>query len=72
MKRKTTDISGRFELTASDIERWAKNILTFSLPALIVFLTALRSGVSVQEAAFAMITSQVVIDLFKKWLSENK
>ncbi len=74
MADNTTKISGHNELIWEDVKRWAKNILVFSSGSIIVFLVALQTGASVQEAALALYGALInaLIDLFKKWQGEIK
>lgn len=73
-KLKTKMESKRFSLVKEDIKRWLKNTLVFLAPALIVFLTALQSGVPIQDALFALYLwgINVVLDLLKKFVQENQ
>lgn len=61
-------------LLSQDWQRWAKNVFIFSSPAVLVFLIALQSGATVQQAAVALYGAVInaVIDLIKKFQAEVK
>jgi len=65
--------SKRFSLNREDLQKWAKNTLIFLAPALIIFLTAIQSGVPVKEALYSMYlwALNVVIDILKKFIQEK-
>lgn len=62
------------ELIWEDIKRWGRNTLLFTTPALIVFLTALSNGKSLNDALMVMYPAfiNLVIDLLRKYRNENK
>ena len=65
--------SKRFSLNKEDVLKWAKNTLTFLAPALIIFLTAIQSGVPIKEALYSIYLwgLNVAIDLLKKFVQEK-
>jgi len=66
--------SGRFELKVDDWQRWAKNALKFLLPALLLFMGALKTGTPLRDALWIayLYLFNVVYDLLNKWVSDNK
>lgn len=73
MKKKNI-ISPKNTMTREDWEKWGKNVLTFSTPALLLFLTALAGGKTFQEASSVLYLAIInaLIDLLKKYTSEVK
>lgn len=69
-KQKT---SPKRKLIEADYQKWVKNTLIFLVPALIVFLTALLNGATLQQASVAIYLWLLnsTIDLLKKWVAEN-
>lgn len=61
-------------MTKEDWKRWAKNILIFSSPLLILFLTELQKGTDVKQAAVLVYAALInaVIDLLRKYLAGEK
>jgi len=70
---KIKTMSKRFSLNKEDVLKWAKNTLTFLAPALIIFLTAIQSGVPIKEALYSIYLwgLNVAIDLLKKFVQEK-
>lgn len=70
---KIKDMSKRFSLNKEDVLKWAKNTLTFLAPALIIFLTAIQSGVPIKEALYSIYLwgLNVAIDLLKKFVASK-
>jgi len=68
-----TQKSKRFSLNKKDVKKWAKNTLTFLAPALIIFLTAIQSGVPIKEALYSIYLwgLNVAIDLLKKFVASK-
>lgn len=56
-----------------DRQKWLNNTVVFLAPAMLVFLTAVQSGVPVEQALLAVYTwgLNAMIDLTKKFLSDN-
>ena len=59
-------ISG--QLNKEELKKWAKNTLVFLAPAIVIFLVAIKSGASVQDALYPVYLwgLNVSIDFFKK------
>jgi len=57
------------ELNRKDWEQWAKNLLIFSAPALILFLTELSHGTDWKKAMSFLYLALInaLIDLLKKY-----
>jgi len=66
-------MSKRFSLNKEDLLKWGKNTLVFLAPALIIFLTAIQSGVPVKEALYSIYLwgLNVSIDLLKKFVQQK-
>ena len=62
-------ISGNNELISQDVQKWFKNLLVFSTPALIIFLISLSNGSSLQDSAKVLYVAvlNALIDLLKKF-----
>ncbi len=62
-------ISGQNELISEDVQKWLKNVLIFSTPALIIFLTSLSNGSSLQDSAKVLyvVVLNALIDLLRKF-----
>lgn len=60
-------------LNINDIKKWGKNILVFSSPLLIIFLTAVQNGMPIKVAALLLYAAliQAIIDLLKKYIAGN-
>lgn len=65
--------SDKNELIWNDIKRWLRNVVLFTTPSLIIFLTALSNGVDVRIAALSLYGSLInaLIDLLIKFKSSN-
>jgi len=65
--------SKRFALNKQDVRKWLINTAVFLAPALLVFLTAIQSGVPVKQALLAVYTYllNVAIDLLKKFVASK-
>ena len=63
-------MSNRFTLNKTDLLKWGKNALIFLAPALIIFLTAIKSGADLKDALFLVYLwgLNVVIDLLRKFV----
>lgn len=61
----------RFTLDKQDLKKWLTNTAIFLAPALLVFLTALQSGVPLKVALLSVYSYllNVAIDLLKKFVS---
>jgi hypothetical protein len=61
--------SKRYSLDEVDLEKWTKNVILFSIPCLVAFLTEVQSGKTITEALpyiyIAFINA--LIDILKKW-----
>ena len=60
-------------ITKEELVHWAKNALFFSLPAIILFLTALQNGSNLQMAwgaAYSAIVS-ALLGLAKSYLTDS-
>lgn len=61
--------SKKYSLDEVDIEKWTKNLIIFSTPCLIAFLTELSAGKSISESLpyiyIAFINA--LLDILKKW-----
>jgi hypothetical protein len=68
---KTMEQSKSMVLNKDDIKKVAINALTFLAPALLIFLTAIKSGVPVKDALYAVYLwlINVLIDLLKKFIA---
>jgi len=66
-------MSKRFSLNNEDIKKWANNTLVFLAPALIIFLTAIQTGVSIKEALYSIYLwgLNTSIDLLKKFVQQK-
>lgn len=65
--------SEEYQLIKQDIVKWAKNILVFSGPAIVIGLTALQAGdAKIAAVAFGQALYSAVVDLLKKYLQETK
>ena len=63
--------SERFTLNNQDWQKWGKNVLVFASPILILILTELQNGKTLEELkplVYAVVI-QALIDLFKKFIS---
>lgn len=67
-------MSKAFSLSREDWNKWTRNVMLFGGPAVILFLSALSAGKSPEEAVLILYGAilNAVIDLLKKYLSENK
>lgn len=68
-----TVTSPRWKLQPEDYKKWARDIFIFSIPALIVALTVLQQGGTMQEASVAVYTwlLSALINLLQKLASEK-
>lgn len=59
----------RFTLNQDDVNKWAKNLLIFSAPLLIVFLTQLQAGVPLDKAVYTLYGALInaLIDILRKF-----
>jgi len=66
-------MSKKFSLNKEDLLKWGKNTLTFLAPALIIFLTAIQTGVPIKEALYSIYLwgLNITIDLLKKFVQEK-
>jgi len=62
------------QIKKEDISRWLKNALIFSAPALLVLLADVRELIPDNAAYGALLLAVygMAIDLFKKWINENR
>jgi len=68
-----TVTSQKWRLVPEDWQKFGKDALIFSIPALIVFLTVLQSGGTVEEAGVAVYTwiLSMAINLLQKLAKEK-
>ena len=66
-----TKQSDKYTLNKQDVFVWGKNTLIFATPALIIFLTQIQTGSTVEEAAIALKTwlLSTAIDLLRKFIA---
>ena len=66
--------SKKFSLNKEEILKWLKNTLTFLAPALLVFLTVIQSGGTMNEALISLYLwgLNTAIDLLKKFIQKNE
>lgn len=66
--------SKRFTFNSADYKKILLNAVTFSAPALIVFLTAIQSGVPVKDALYAvyLFVLNVAVDMLKKYVKGSR
>lgn len=72
MAKQTT--SPKRKLIEADYQKWMKNAGIFLIPAVIIFLTALINGATIQEASIAIYLwfLNTLVDLLRKWQAEHK
>lgn len=65
--------SDRFSLTREDWNKWTRDTILFTGPAVLLFLTALSAGKSLEEAVLILYGAMLnaLTNLLKKYLSEN-
>ena len=70
----TGTVSKTGELRKEDIAKWLRNALIFSGPAILVLLADLRELIPENAAwgALALALYGMAVDLFKKWMQENR
>ena len=63
--------SKKYQLNSADLEKAAKNALIFFAPAAILFLTAIQSGSTVEEASSVLYlwALNTAIDLLRKFVA---
>lgn len=63
--------SDRFTLNRNDVEKWLKNTAIFAAPAVLIFLTEIQAGKSLEEALVAIKVwlLSTAIDIVRKWIS---
>lgn len=63
--------SNRFELNKADVEKWLKNTAIFAAPAVLIFLTEIQAGKSLDEAlvAIKVWVLSTAIDIVRKWIA---
>lgn len=73
MKKKQTVISPRFTMNSEEFQKWIQNILVFSAPAFLVFLTALAAGKPLNDAMYVLYLAIIntLVDFLKKWVPEK-
>lgn len=73
IKKETIITSEAYTLIKQDIERWLKNILKFSAPAILVGLVAIKEqSVEVAITSFAWALYGAIVDLLRKFISETQ
>jgi len=67
-------ISVKDRVVGADYAKWAKNVLIFSAPALLVLGASLVNLIPHEAwyGAFLIAVWGLLADLFKKWLAVNK
>lgn len=68
-----TVVSPKYALVEADYKKWLRDAFIFSIPALIVFLTALQQGLGIKDAALSVYTWALgmAINLLQKWAGEK-
>jgi hypothetical protein len=68
-----TVTSPKWKLIPEDYQKFMRDMLIFSIPAGIVFLTVLQQGGTVEEAGIAIYTWALsqAINLLQKWAGEK-
>ena len=63
-------MSPKFSLDYKDMEKWAMNTIVFLAPALVIFITAIQSGSTLNDAGYVLLLWVVntVVDLSKKYV----
>lgn len=71
---KVAQESEAMQLTRQDIEKWLNNLLLFSTPALLIFLTALAQGTPLSDAINILYVAilNALIDLLRKYFADNQ
>lgn len=66
--------SGPYQVSYDDLKKWAVNTAIFLAPAALLFLLALQSGKSFQEALviIELWGLNTAIDLVRKFIADNK
>lgn len=66
--------SDRYQLNHEDVKKWALNTLIFLAPALLLFLTSIQAGNSLEDSLNVLYLwgLNVAIDLLKKFISGAK
>jgi hypothetical protein len=67
-------MSERFTLNKEDVKKWLKNTAIFFAPALLVFLVAIQSGTTREEALYLVYLwlLNTAIDLTRKFVAGSK
>lgn len=65
--------SGRFTLTGKDWKKWATDTAYFFAPALLIFIGALQTGSTFQEALTPLYgwLLSAVFNLVRKWYTDH-
>jgi hypothetical protein len=73
-KKEEEITSSKNELIKEDIARWFKNLLIFSSPALILFLTSVQAGDPFEISGKILLVALInaLIDLLRKFTGENQ
>lgn len=68
-----TVTSPKWQLVPEDYKKFVRDMFIFSIPALIVFLTVIQQGGTVDEAGVALYTWALsqAINLLQKWAGEK-
>lgn len=68
-----TVVSPKWRLTAPDWQKFGRDAFIFMIPALIVFLTVLQGGGTIEEAGVAVYTwiLSMLINLLQKLANEK-
>ena len=67
-------VSKEKSIRKEDILKWGRNALIFAGPALLVLLASFRELIPLEAAwgALVLYALNLGLDLFRKWLKENK
>lgn len=63
--------SGKFNLNVAEAQQWAKNVLIFASPLLILALTQFQATGKVDTMLLVGAFVQALIDLLKKFATDN-
>lgn len=65
-------VSQKYKLTIEDIKKIVKNAIIFLAPVLIILLIDLQNGRQIDMAYLKLWALNIVIDVLKKFIAENK
>lgn len=66
--------SPAYSLRKEDVQKWLWNAFIFAIPALLVLLASLKDVIPVDASwgVVALYLVNVLTDLLKKWMNENR